>query len=79
MSYVTVYCVQTYRRQGRAVERARRSSYSRPADAVRDGAAAATRCAGVIVYAVEIDAALEAANLVRVLARHGQTPTEDAA
>jgi hypothetical protein len=77
MGYLTVYCVQTYRRQGRGVERARLTSYGRSDLALQDGREAAPRVAGALVYEVEVDAGLRSAGRIRVLEQHGSLPDQD--
>lgn len=71
MSYLTIYCVQTFRRQGRGVERARMTSYSRRDLALRDGREASARVPGAMVYEVEVDPGAKTVGRVRVLERYG--------
>ena len=73
LGYLTIYCVQTFRRQGRGVERARLTSYGRRDLALRDGLEASARVPGALVYEVEVDAALKVVGRVRVLERYGAT------
>lgn len=74
MSYLTIYCVQTYRRQGRGVERARLTSYSRSDLALEDGREAAPRVAGTVVYEVEVDTGSKTAGRIRILEKYGTLP-----
>lgn len=71
MSYLTVYCVQTFREQGRSIERADRTSHGGADAALAQGSAAAGKARGVLVYSVEIDPYIGAVGRVRVLAQHG--------
>ncbi len=74
MAYVTVWCVQTYRNQGRGLERARLTSYGRPDLAMTDWVAASGRVPAAAVYEIEVDAALRQVGRVRLLSVHGPVP-----
>lgn len=74
MGYQTLYCVQTYRRQGRGLERGALRSYGLKSAALEDGRLTRPRYAGVLVYSVEVDTGAREAGRICVLARHGDVP-----
>jgi hypothetical protein len=74
VSYSTIYCVQTFRRQGRGVERDCLWSYGLREDAAARGQAVRARSAGMAVYSVEIDTAARCVGRVTFIERCGQLP-----
>lgn len=74
MAYATIYCVQTFRTQGRGVERDRLWSYGRREDAQRRGDLMREKVAGMAVYAVELDPAVKVVGRIRFLEKYGRMP-----
>lgn len=74
MSYATIYCVQTFRRQGNGVERDRLWSYGQREAATARGQAVRSRSAGMAVYSVEIDTTARCVGRVTFIERSGQLP-----
>ncbi len=70
----TIYCVQTYRRQGRQMEAAQLRQFADEAAAMSAGAALASRAAGVIVYALTGEPEADFWDEPRVLSQYGDTP-----
>lgn len=71
MSYQRVWCVQTYRRQGRRLEPTSRHTFGRQGDALARGFFEARRAVATLVYEVEIDVAVNQVGRVIELARYG--------
>ncbi len=74
MSYATIYCVQTFRKQGRGVERDRLWSYGLRTDAEQRGDLVRGSVAGMAVYAVELDPTVRQVGRIRFLERYGRLP-----
>ena len=68
---MTIYCVQTFRRQGKGYERGHLTSYSRKDFALHYGREAAARAHGAMVYEVEVDTGAKTVGRVRVIERYG--------
>ena len=74
MAYLTIYCVQPFRRQGRGLERAPQRSFSRRDLALLTGCEAAAKAAGVVVFRVDVDPAGGLCSEPELLAVHGAVP-----
>jgi len=74
VSYATIYCVQTFRKQGSGVERDRLWSYGARADAEHRGDLVRGSVAGMAIYAVELDSAIRQVGRIKFLERYGRLP-----
>ncbi|MBD3817897.1 MAG: hypothetical protein IE912_03145 [Brevundimonas diminuta] len=70
----TIYCVQTYRRQGRQVEAGQLRQFAEETAAVNAGNALAPRVAGVVVYALTGEPEADFWDEPKLLFSHGATP-----
>jgi hypothetical protein len=70
----TIYCVQTYRRQGRQLEAGQLRQFADEATARTVGITLAGRAAGVVVYAISGEPETDFWDEPRLLSRHGDAP-----
>ncbi len=69
-----VFCVQTYRKQGRRVEAGELRRFALEAPARREGKHLAARSAGVLVFRVSADPEEDRCTDLEVIARYGDAP-----
>lgn len=70
----TIYCVQSFWRDGRKLAQGELRQFKKEPDAMRVGESLARRNAGSIVYSVTGNAEFDDWSEPRLLARHGETP-----
>lgn len=70
----TIFCVQTYWRQGRRMEAGQLRQFAQEADARSVGKSLSGRMPGVLVYAITGEPEADFWDDPRVIARYGDAP-----
>ena len=71
----SIYCVQTYWRQGRRMEPGQLRQFAGEADARQVGKSLAVRMPGVLVYAITGEPEADFWDEPRLIARYGDAPS----